>query len=282
MPRTTVAGPDGGAAAHGPASSVVSIRIGAPPLLCPALGRGQPTGSRMRQRAARSRSAHRRAYRPGAASSWSWRPRSTIAPAVHDRDLVGVADRGEPVGHDQHGLVAHQGGQGGLEQALVGGVERGGGLVEQHDGGVLEDGAGDRDALALAARETGPALADRRVVPLGQRPDEVVGLGGAGRRDHLVAGGVGPAEGDVLGHGAGEQVDVLEHDGDGVVELVGGQVAEVDPAEADRAGLRVPEPGHEVEQGRLAGAGGTDDGARRPRRHREVDAVEHVRPRPSS
>ena len=39
-------------------------------------------------------------------------------------------------------------------------VERAGGLVEDQDRRVLQDGAGDGDALALAARERGAALAD--------------------------------------------------------------------------------------------------------------------------
>jgi hypothetical protein len=55
-----------------------------------------------------------------------------------------------------------------LHQLLAFGVERRGRLVEQQDRRVAQDGAGDRDALALAARQHDAALADRRVVALRQ------------------------------------------------------------------------------------------------------------------
>ena len=54
---------------------------------------------------------------------------------------------------------------------------------------VDQQGPGDRDPLPLAAGERLPALADQRVVAVGQAQDELVGTGGAGRGDDLVAGG---------------------------------------------------------------------------------------------
>ena len=45
-------------------------------------------------------------------------------------------------------------------------VERRGRLVEQQDRRVAHDGAGDREALALAAGQGHAVLADRRVVAL--------------------------------------------------------------------------------------------------------------------
>ena len=57
-------------------------------------------------------------------------------------------------------------------------VERAGRLVEDQDRRVLEDGAGDGEALALAARQRGAALADDEVVAAGLLgEDEVVRLG---------------------------------------------------------------------------------------------------------
>ena len=70
---------------------------------------------------------------------------------VEDRDAVGVADGRETVRHDDRGATGHEPGQRLLDQALGLVVERAGGLVEDEDGRVLEDGPGDGDALALAA-----------------------------------------------------------------------------------------------------------------------------------
>ena len=59
--------------------------------------------------------------------------------------------------------------------------------------GSASDRARDRDPLALAAGQRQPALADQRVVALGQAADEVVGLGRPGGVLDLLAGGVGAA-----------------------------------------------------------------------------------------
>ena len=51
-----------------------------------------------------------------------------------------------------------------LDEPLGLGVERAGGLVEDQDRGVAEDGAGDGESLALAAGEVRAAFADDGVV----------------------------------------------------------------------------------------------------------------------
>ena len=61
-----------------------------------------------------------------------------------------------------------------LDRRLGAAVERAGRLVEDQDRRVLEQGAGDGDALLLAARKLEPALADHRVIALRQRLDEIV------------------------------------------------------------------------------------------------------------
>ena len=85
----------------------------------------------------------------------------------HD-DLVGVADRGQPVGDGDGGAAGRQGVDGLLYGALGAGVEGAGGLVEDEDRRVAQDGAGDGEALLLAAGEAVAALADEGVVAVGQ------------------------------------------------------------------------------------------------------------------
>ena len=60
-----------------------------------------------------------------------------------------------------------------------------GGLVEDEDGGIFEEGAGDGDALLLAARDGDAALADHRGVAAREAADEVVGVGQSRRLHHL-------------------------------------------------------------------------------------------------
>ena len=90
------------------------------------------------------------------------------------------------------------------------GVEVSGGLVCEDDGGVVDQGAGDGDALALAAREL-VGLCIMRAPRLTDSSD----LFGAG--DALVGGCAVVDEGQldvVQGGGAGEQVEGLEDEAD--------------------------------------------------------------------
>jgi hypothetical protein len=63
------------------------------------------------------------------------------------------------VGDDQDGPALAGVGHGGGDLALAGRVQVGDGLVHDQDGGVLEQGPGDGDALALPARQPGAELA---------------------------------------------------------------------------------------------------------------------------
>src|SRR6185295_4141726 len=75
------------------------------------------------------------------------------AAVLDDRDAVGMADGGEAVGDDKAGPAAHEAGQAPLDEPLALGVEVAGGLVEDEDEGVGQDGPGDGQALLLAAGE---------------------------------------------------------------------------------------------------------------------------------
>ncbi|MGF6674388.1 hypothetical protein OKW44_002240 [Paraburkholderia sp. WSM4174] len=65
----------------------------------------------------------------------------------------------EAVRDDQRGAVLRGIVQRLLYEAFAGSVERAGGLVQQQDGRILQDRAGDRNALALSARQSYSALA---------------------------------------------------------------------------------------------------------------------------
>ena len=122
-----------------------------PPSLYPDQVRGSgdlsPAGSRGRAPGLPSRRAARKS-------------RATVAelqaPAAEGVGGTCVA------GHD-HGLADRQAAQAGEHVRLRCGVQVVGWLIEQQQRGVLEKGAGDGDALGLAAREAVAAFADARV-----------------------------------------------------------------------------------------------------------------------
>jgi hypothetical protein len=147
------------------------------------------------------------------------------------------------------------------------GVEGGAGLIHEEDLWLDGDGAGDAEALLLAAGEAVGALVKAvfDFVPEGGGAqaflDNLAGLaGGFGALE-------GEAVGDVVGDGAGEGVGLLEDhadaaaEGDGVdVRAVDILVIEEDATLADAgAGDAVVHAVEAAEEGGFAAAGGADE-----------------------
>ena len=162
-----------------------------------------------------------------------------------------------------------------MDRRLGGVVDRRGGVVENQHPRVGEHRAGQRDALPLAARERQPALADQRVVPLGQALDELRHLrrlrGGA----HLLLGGVGAAVGDVGPDRVGEEEGVLEHHPERRPQLRQTQLPHRHAAEAHPPVLRVVEAGEQLGDRRLARARRPDQRHGLPRLDVQRQPVEH-------
>jgi hypothetical protein len=182
--------------------------------------------------------------------------------ALQHHDPGGVADGEQVVRDDDGGPAGHQAAQRGHDALPGAGVEAGGGLVQEEHGGVPDHGAGDRQALALPAGQRPAALADHRVVPVRQQPDERVGVRLAGRRHDLGVGGVGPAVGDVLPHRAVEHQRLLQDHGHAVADVGQGQGPQIVPVEAHGAPVGVVEAQVQLGHRGLSGAAGADQGQR--------------------
>ena len=94
------------------------------------------------------------------------------------------------------------------------GVQVRGGLVEDHHPRPGEQQPGDREALALAAREPVAALAHHRVQAVGQRGEQLAEPGAAQGVDQLGVGGVRGGVAQVGRDRVVEQVPVLGDDAD--------------------------------------------------------------------
>ena len=88
---------------------------------------------------------------------------------MHD-DAVETPHRRQPVRDRDDGAAAHQAAERFADRLFGFAVERGGRLVEQQERRVLEKGAGDGDALALAAGKLDAAFADERAHAVRQAP----------------------------------------------------------------------------------------------------------------
>ena len=149
-----------------------------------------------------------------------------------------------------------------LDRPLGLGVERRGRLVQDQDRRVLEEHAGDGQALLLPAGEFHAALADDRVEPVRQLGDHRRPAGPARRLLDLRLGGFEPAVGDVLADRAAEEEDILLHDADLAPQRGQRHVADVDAVDGDAPRVDLVEAGQQRADRRLAGAGRTDEGHR--------------------
>ena len=142
------------------------------------------------------------------------------APGIEHCYQLRVAHRRQPMGDDDGGAIAHQLDQRVPHLPLADRVEMRGRLVEDQYRRVLEEGARDRDALALSAGELDAALADTGLEPLGQSGDEVAECRAfEGLRDLRVA-GPGLRQSNIGAQRIVEEVGILRHEGDAAAQFV--------------------------------------------------------------
>jgi hypothetical protein len=169
--------------------------------------------------------------------------------------LAEVIDDAEVVGDGEDGELGFEGFDGFEEPGFDGEVDIGGGFVEEEDLGFANEGAGDEDALALAAGEFGEGVLG--VVDEVHAFEGMVG-------GFLVFAGVATAEAivdaahedDVAG-GDGElgvEVEVLGH-----VSDAGGGVARGGAEDFDLAAIGFEEAEDEFKEGGFAAAVGADE-----------------------
>ena len=135
------------------------------------------------------------------------------------------------------------------------GVQGCGGFIQNQEGSVLVEGAGDGDFLGLAARNLYPfrvkLLVQRRIQAVGQGVQPVAeggfvqAVGGPGRV-------VLPCAGHILPQGEGQQLEILEHhrEQSQVIPVV--VFADVDAVQEDLAFGGVVEAAHQLDEGGFA------------------------------
>src|ERR1700730_8661675 len=174
-------------------------------------------------------------------------------PASHDIDDLSVVGR-----HHDRGAASVD-----LQQQLDdlprgGRVQVSGGLIGQKDPRVMNEGAGDRDALLLATRQLVRVLVLFPFEP--HDAEHFLDL-----RLEMAQGALGDAqrEGHVLEHRqVGQQLEVLEDHTDlppQVREMAPLEAAQILPLDTDGAGGGLFLANQEADQRRLAGPAGTDE-----------------------
>jgi hypothetical protein len=200
------------------------------------------------------------------------------AAAVKDDDPVHRGDGGQAVGDGEDGLALHHAGEGLLDRGFDFAVEGGGGLVQHEDRRVLQEGAGESDALALAAGQFHAAFAQEGVIAFAvlvvdHRRDEFVRLGGLGGGDDLVLGRLGSAIGDVVAGRAVEHRGFLRDHADLAAQGFLRDGAKIVAVDCDRP-FGVVEAQEERDERGFARAGCPHDGQLFAGADREVDVAD--------
>ena len=185
--------------------------------------------------------------------------------AVEHGDPVRQRQRRAPVRDQQRGAARGQVAQGRVDRGLGRVVDRRRRVVEHQHPGVGEHRAGQGDALALSAGQREPALADQRVVALGQALDELRHLRRLRRGDDLLVRGVRAAVGDVGADRVGEEEGVFEHHAQDGAQVRQPQLGQRHPTQPDLPDLRVIEAREQLGDRRLARTGWADQRDRLPR-----------------
>ena len=189
---------------------------------------------------------------------------------VEHQDLLGVGHRRQPVRNHQGGAVFGDFLQLRLDRLFGLRIERRRRFVEDQDGRVLQQGAGDGHALLFATRQLQAPLAHHGVVAIWQAFNKIMDRCRFRRRHDGVLAGTGLAVGDVVFDGVVEQDRVLRHDADGGAQRVlrdGPQILAID---GDAAAIDFIKTEQQARQGRLARAAVAHHGRRGAGRNLEI------------
>ena len=179
------------------------------------------------------------------------------------------------MGDNKHRPPGHEGIHALFNELFRPGIDGGGSLVQDQHRRIGYRCPGDGQQLPLALAQAAAVTGDRGVVSLGQVADKAVGVGQLSRRHDLLVGGVGPSVADVLGHGAGKQVRILQHHAQGPAQRIFLNIAHINAVIGDGPRVNVIKAIDEVRNGGFSCAGGAHKGDLLPGLGIQAHIVQH-------
>ena len=177
---------------------------------------------------------------------------------LEHHDLVRAGDSAHPVGDNEDGLVLNKSGKCLLNGCFVLHVQTGSGFIQQNDRRILQEGAGNGNALPLAAGQLAAVFTDVGIPTVRELFGEFVHIGELCRRDHLFVRGLLSANADIFQNAVIKQRYILKHDGIEAHQLFRIDLRHIHAAHGDPAPINVPEPRRQTGNGSLTAAGWTD------------------------
>ena len=175
-------------------------------------------------------------------------------------DAIRVAHRAEAVGDDEAGAVDHEAFQCLLDEALRLGVHAGGGFVQEENGGILQEGAGDGDALFFTDTEADPAFADLSVEFVRESFDKFPGVGSGQGLPEFVVRGLAFGDDEIVADGAIEEETFLSDVTHGPAKAGFGDIVDRLAVDGDAAAISFVESGQQIDGGGFARTRGADEG----------------------
>jgi len=197
------------------------------------------------------------------------------AAVVEEEDPVGVFDGGQPMGDHNDRPVLHQFFDGVLDQFFRGGVQGTGGFVQNEDGRILQEGAGDGQPLLLPSGKEHAPFPDQSVQLLGHGFDEIPGVGRLQGLDDLLFAGSRQGIGDVVPDRVVEKDRFLGHHPDLAAQGIQGDVAEIFSVDDDLPAGGIVEAQHQRGERRLPAPGRAHQGQDVPFVDRHIDVLDH-------
>ena len=177
----------------------------------------------------------------------------------HDKDRVGLADRGKPVGDDETRPSLHHTCERRLDPDLGAGIDAAGRLVQDQHRRETEHDAGDAQKLFLPLADVAAVLCDDGVIAVRQTADKAVGMGCLCRFYDLFFGGFRFSVGDIVPDGPGLQPGVLEHHSVIAPQRVACHLADIRSVHLDPSAVHIVEPHQKIDQRGLSAACRPDD-----------------------
>ena len=137
------------------------------------------------------------------------------------------------------------------------------------NGAIAQKCAGQRDALALSARELRAAFSHFAFVAFGQAGNEFVTVGGLGGGHDLCIGGIRLTVGDIFRNAGGKQQRVLQDNGELPAQIGNAIFPDVTPIEQHLPAAGIVKTHQQIEDRCLAGAAVADNS--HPRAWRQAE-----------
>ena len=180
------------------------------------------------------------------------------------------------MGDDDDRFSSDDLGDGRVHFFLVFRVHEGGGLVQHHNGGVLQNSPCQGNALALPAGELFAAVPGHGMDALGKTGEKFHTLGFFRRGKHFFVCGVRFPQADIFQKTHVKEKLFLGYIGNLVVECLHAHLPQILSADLDPAAGHIIVMNQQFCQGRLSGSRFTHQGGEAALRHRDGNPVEHL------